>query len=279
MNDQGNTNWDPTKSITVPIFYFILVAVAVLTYFFGWWVLAVFLSLWVGAWLFAWFDDRRQIGKGGAAPAGSATGSASDSFLDADGNCSKCGGKVFVVEPGVTTMQTIIDFACTTDGWQENPEAVAGWMPPGVYCPRGCLNLHVTPIPTGLPDSGNAEISRKLGMFEDLLALIDKLGKQDDPYQAQDTFMAYYRRGKRRFLATMPLRSFFVCKVCNQQIGEAELHYEDPTQPVVPDQDAIAWGESVGAYCDIRRSQLHGVLEHDAPVPAALARLCDGIKV
>jgi len=44
MSDDNNFRCDPTKSVTVPIFYLILATVLSLTWFFGGWVLAVFLT-------------------------------------------------------------------------------------------------------------------------------------------------------------------------------------------------------------------------------------------
>jgi hypothetical protein len=70
-----------------------------------------------------------------------------DDCPDAHGTCPECGSTLFVVEVGVTRTEEIIAFAANAEGWKENPEALAGWMPPGVYCPGGCYAIHATPAP------------------------------------------------------------------------------------------------------------------------------------
>jgi len=279
MKDDGNINWDPTKSVTVPIFYFILAAAAVLTYFFGWWVLAIFVSFWAVAWLFAYLDDKRYAGNWSpSSPTADATPGTPDSCSDAQGNCVKCGGKMFHVVVGVTSEQEIIEFASSAEGWRENPEALTGWMPPGAYCQQGCVAIHVTPIPSFATGSRNLALGEKLDQFEDLLALAQKIGKSDDVYAKQKTFAAYFRRGPRRFVATMLLRHRYQCEICKKELGEAELYFEDPTQPVDSAEPRLDWGEPAGRFYATRRSILHGILAHDQPVPAELTELCNGIS-
>jgi hypothetical protein len=276
MNDDGNTNWDPTRSVTVPIFYFILAGVAVLTWFFGWWVLAGFVGLWAAAWLFAWYSDRRHAQT--RQPELPVSGQPGDGYADAQGSCLKCGGTLFRVEPGKTSMQEIIAFAGTAEGWRENPEALAGWMPPGIYCQQGCVAIHVTPIPTFAVGKRNHALAETLVRFEDLLALAERIGKSDDVYAKQKTLAAYYRRGRRRFVASMLLRHRWRCEICKKELGEAELHYEDPGQPVGSAEPRLDWGEPAGRCYATQRSILHGILAHDQPVPAELAELCDGVR-
>ena len=61
--------------------------------------------------------------------------------------CPNCCSTLFSVKPGVTTAAEIVAFAMTAKGWRDNPEAIDGWMPPGVYCANGCYAIHATPIP------------------------------------------------------------------------------------------------------------------------------------
>jgi hypothetical protein len=282
MNDGHDTNWDPTKSLTVPIFYFIIAGVIVLTYFFGWMVLAVFVALWAAAWLFAYFDDKRHaIGLVDSAEApftSYADITGTEPFSDVQGNCLKCGGRLFHVDPGATTAQEIIDFAGSAKGWEENAEALAGWMPPGVYCAKGCVAIPVTPIPIFPLGSANHALSEQLDQFEDLLALAERVGKGNDVYAKQKSFVAYYRRGRRRFVATSLLRHRYRCEICKQEIGEAELYIEDPGQPIGNAEPHLDWGLPAGRFYATQRSRLHGILAHDAAVPEELAALCAGVK-
>lgn len=158
MRDDENADTPSNQGgTTIPFMYFVYVGVIVLTYFFGWIVLAIFIALLVAAWLFAWFDDKRYastdtklVGTLTEYPA------APDSdgeykYIDEHRCCLKCGSKMFTVEYGVTTAEEIIAFASHAADWKENPEAVAGWMPPGIYCPLGCFAIHTTPA--GIPNS------------------------------------------------------------------------------------------------------------------------------
>lgn len=131
--------------------YFVFAGVIILTYFLGWVVLVVFVGLMLLAWLFAYFDDKRYSGVSAgfksiqnSMPLDEETFDAEE-YFDERGNCQQCGCEPFSVESGVTTPQEIIDFARNTEGWKDNPDALQGWMPPGIYCPNGCFNLHVTP--------------------------------------------------------------------------------------------------------------------------------------
>jgi hypothetical protein len=148
MDEDQSRSRESAKGTAVHVFYFILVGVLVLSYFLGWIVVAIFAVLWMLAWVLAWWDDRRQIhlpvvdefGAPGA-------DREADPHVDADGRCRHCGNTGFAVTPGVTTAEAIRSFAAKAPGWKDNPEALAGWMPPGLYCPNGCFSLHVTPSP------------------------------------------------------------------------------------------------------------------------------------
>ena len=274
MNDDGYDN--VFKDPSVLLLWFIIACIIALSYFFGW-IVPVVLVILVGLFsLFVYFYEKNHPP---IKPYHVSNGeNIYSELLDTKGHCKKCGSTLFYVEPDITTAQEIIDFARLADGWKDNPDALAGWMPPGVYCPKGCFDIHTTPIPKVKPDVGNSAIASKLGTFEDLLTLASKVGKSDDIYKKQNSFIAYYRKGKRRFLATMLIRKHFTCTVCNKQIGEAELHYEDPVQPIIDNSDQVTWGEPVGSYCDIRLSQLHGIMEHGDTASKELKSLCDGIK-
>lgn len=114
------------------------------------WRALIGLALLMGAmWLLAFIDDRKcravdepeySIAEGEREPHGEG--------VDA---CPKCRQRLFAVEAGVTTATEIASFATRTEGWRDNPEAIAGSMPPGRYCPNGCFAIHATPVPTGVP--------------------------------------------------------------------------------------------------------------------------------
>lgn len=69
------------------------------------------------------------------------------------GWCEKCGATLFNIIPGKTTQQEIIEFARAAVGWQENPDALDGWMPPGIYCPNGCVAIHADYPPPWPPET------------------------------------------------------------------------------------------------------------------------------
>ncbi len=60
-----------------------------------------------------------------------------------DRTCEICGEILFNVVPGRTMAGEIAKFALKAPGWNENPDALAGWMPPGLYCPNGHVNIHI----------------------------------------------------------------------------------------------------------------------------------------
>ncbi len=78
--------------------------------------------------------------------------------------CEKCSAKLFKVVPLKTTQQEIIEFARKTVGWRDNPDALEGWMPSGVYCPNGCVNIHVD-FPAPWPPEEIVEDHTEYGLF------------------------------------------------------------------------------------------------------------------
>ncbi|MCB1616161.1 MAG: hypothetical protein KDI30_09120 [Pseudomonadales bacterium] len=148
--DQPSGKAPERTGIGVHFMYFVYAGVAVLCYVFGWVVLAVFLCLMTLAWLFAYFDDKKQgsTERGNpTVPDRSHSAVSGNSLIDLNGKCPVCSGKLFVVEVGVTTKTQIMAFAQNAKGWQENPQALAGHMPPGIYCRKGCCAIHTTPAP------------------------------------------------------------------------------------------------------------------------------------
>lgn len=147
---------DHNRGTSIPFIYFVYAGVIILTYFLGWIVIAVFIGLLILMNVFAYFDDKKNAlqetsfintqSEDLKNPEKSENEEAMDEdYLDAQGNCTQCGNKAFSVTPGQTTAAEIMAFASQADGWKENQEALAGWMPPGIYCPKGCLAIHITP--------------------------------------------------------------------------------------------------------------------------------------
>lgn len=71
---------------------------------------------------------------------------------DPDAPCPTCGEPLFRVLPGRTSAEDIRAFA-RSRAWSGNPEARAGWMPPGIFCPNGCVAVVAT---IAAPRAGNA---------------------------------------------------------------------------------------------------------------------------
>lgn len=55
--------------------------------------------------------------------------------------CPKCRGKIFSAVPGKTTPEEIIEFVRQSDIFKDNPDAQDGWIHPGIYCPKGCIQI------------------------------------------------------------------------------------------------------------------------------------------
>lgn len=60
-----------------------------------------------------------------------------------EGICSRCGGKILKVVPGITTKEEIVEFA--KESTLKNKEAIINdeWIHPGEYCSNRCyVALH-----------------------------------------------------------------------------------------------------------------------------------------
>lgn len=127
--------------------YLVYAVVAALALFWTWKVLIAFAILWLAAMLFSYVDDRRHrtpIADSAAEPPAGYSCSPTSEEREAC-HCPHCGGELFSVNPGVTTKAEIVSFARQAEGWQTNPDALEGWMPPGIYCLKGCTAIHSTP--------------------------------------------------------------------------------------------------------------------------------------
>ena len=112
-----------------------------------------------------------------------------------------------------------------------------------------------------------------LRCFEDLLGVARQSAPAGQDYEFQRQLIADFRSKRRPFLATMPLRHRCKCSECGMERGEAMLHFEDPSQPIAVSPNPGMWSVPVGAYADISRSKLHGVLVHRKPMPKELGDL------
>ena len=111
--------------------------------------------------------------------------------------------------------------------------------------------------------------------FADLLRVAEFTAPAGEGYEKQRELIGLCRLEKRAFLAIMPVRSRFKCSICGVERGDAELHFEDPSQPLTPsDSDAQSmWGNAVGRFVDIDLSTLHGILMHESVMPSKLKEL------
>lgn len=147
MKSDDHSAWAPRQGgFTLYPMYFVYALVVVLFFIWGWPVLAVFAVLMLAFATFAYYDDRLQQAKVDSPDAAiHPTPDPDEQAAEGGKNCPVCGSALFIVEPGVTNAEEIQEFVRKAEGWQDNPEALAGWMPPGVYCPKGCYVIHTTP--------------------------------------------------------------------------------------------------------------------------------------
>lgn len=109
------------------------------------------------------------------------------------------------------------------------------------------------------------EIEEKLFAFIDAYQISHLL----DPvniYRKQEEIVAKCRALKRPFLASMPVRHRFKCEVCGIEMGEVELHFEDPSQPIGNDSTFTYFGSPAGQFLYTDLSTIHGVLVHGKPM-------------
>jgi len=118
-------------------------------------------------------------------------------------------------------------------------------------------------------------IETSLLQFANVLDVAHMCAGAGDVYGKQEELIASCRVDGKAFLATNPLRSRYKCSVCAVESGEAELHFEDPSQPIT--DAATLWSQPVGAFADIALSELHGILVHGNPMPWELKSLLEGV--
>lgn len=64
------------------------------------------------------------------------------------------------------------------------------------------------------------------------------------------------------------------CPLCRTETGEAELHFEDPSQA-----GPTSWcGQGAGRFVDIKRSALHAVMAHGEAAPPELLDLFASVR-
>jgi hypothetical protein len=120
-------------------------------------------------------------------------------------------------------------------------------------------------------------LATKLQGFANLLE-ISRLRAPGKSYEMQEELVASCRAEGRPFLATMPLRHRFRCTLCGVEAGEAQLHFEDPTQQLAdPIADSL-WGRPAGRYFAASSSSLHSLLEHSSEVPAEFVELLNDVR-
>lgn len=134
------------KVCSLPLAWFITLGIAVFFYFFGWFVL-----VWVGAaaTIAAVIYYFYNLLRNNLARQHPSTFKIKDldqtcgfEGLDSSGRyCLACNEKVLRITPGKTSAMEIGAFASHSVVWSENPEALKGWMHPGIYCPNGCVTI------------------------------------------------------------------------------------------------------------------------------------------
>ncbi len=253
----------------IPFGLIALIVVLLLFVVMGWralYVLVAVVAIVVaGTYLYDWYG-RRQSGATVEEPSDDPAPT-----YYVGNRCATCDTKVFFVTPGETTAEEIVAFAQGAKGWSENPDALEGHMPPGVFCPNGCFSI-VGQFPLPWPPVPGDRQARIVATFADLL---DQAGKEEgDVYERQQALMTTCRKEKRRFRATMPYRSRFHCQECGLETGEAEIYLEDPEQTPTYEPPKWLWvGRPRGGYAEVLASELHAVLKHDAMPTPTLATL------
>ncbi|MBD8526404.1 hypothetical protein [Pseudomarimonas arenosa] len=151
----------PRSGFHLSPIYLVFLLFGLLALFWDWRALIGLAALLLVAKLLIAFENRRQASgliSGDVRPQqdGAGAGSAAES-ASALNACPSCGKPLFVVEPGRTTAAEIKAFASRAQGWCENPEAIAGWMPPGQYCANGCFAVHSSPAAQAIANNGRSE--------------------------------------------------------------------------------------------------------------------------
>ncbi len=98
-------------------------------------------------------------------------------------------------------------------------------------------------------------------------------------YRKQEEMVAKCRALKKQFLASMPVRHRFKCEVCGIEMGEVELHFEDPAQPLANGSTFTYFGTPAGLFLYTDLSTIHGALCHGKPIPETLQVLLSNVCI
>jgi len=147
---EGSNSTNPNTGVHVPFSLILLGMVVIASLVFGWKVFVGFAVLvLIAALLSIWLakrDQSQMISEKKTTDSECSELDNENLYYDDRAYCLKCGSESFTVEIGATTPEEIRRFASEAEGWRENPEALKGWMPPGIYCPKGCFAVHITPM-------------------------------------------------------------------------------------------------------------------------------------
>lgn len=119
----------------------------------------------------------------------------------------------------------------------------------------------------------NINFEHSVLMFADLLALARIATANTPVYEKQDALITEFRKIKKPFLATMPMRHRFMCELCGLEQGESLLHFENPAVPDESEGMSMKFGKPAGIWAFIRSEQLHKILAHDEGCPGRLLQV------
>ena len=137
------------KGYSITFLLIILILVFASIFIFGWITVPMVLALFFGITLGVYVHDRIRDSKNKLPVTSDPLkeyvengDDLSSHGISSDGKtCLTCGESLFSIVPGKTVQEEIINFAKKSRAWQENPDAVKGWMHPGLYCPNGCVSV------------------------------------------------------------------------------------------------------------------------------------------
>jgi hypothetical protein len=149
----GSRNSELVRGWSFPFLLIILIAIVILFIFYGWIIILGVVVLFFGITLMVFIHDKvKEKFSGGDkqssdydknyGPDLNRKNSHPLPGIDIKGKtCLTCGSGLFSVVTGETTREDIVEFARNSKAWRENPDALDGWMHPGLYCPNGCVSV------------------------------------------------------------------------------------------------------------------------------------------
>ncbi|MEJ2608953.1 MAG: hypothetical protein P8179_02455 [Candidatus Thiodiazotropha sp.] len=113
--------------------------------------------------------------------------------------------------------------------------------------------------------------------FSNLLEIASLSAPGGDGYKRQEELIHIFRKREQPFLAIMPMRHRCHCKICGVESGESIYHFENPAVLCEEIAHQIMWGQAKGVWAQIKTTELHSVLAHDAKPNKQLMQVLNSV--